>query len=51
MLTPEYEENWKIVGTDWGEELHNKLKELSHEGTVEVSPYEPVRVEDIEVFL
>lgn len=51
MLTPEYEENWKIVGTDWDEELHDKLKELSHEGTVEVSSYKPVRIEDIEVFL
>lgn len=51
VLTPEYEENWKIIGNDWDEELHNLVKELSNEGIIEVNKYKPVRVEDIQSFI
>lgn len=51
VLTPDYEENWKIIGNYWDEELHNLVKELSNEGIIEVNKYKPVRVEDIQSFI
>lgn len=51
VLTPDYEENWKIIGNDWDEELHNLVKELANEGIIEVNKYKPVRVEDIQSFI
>lgn len=51
VLTPDYEENWKIIGNYWDEELHNLVKELSNEGIIEVNKYKTVRVEDIQSFI
>ncbi len=51
VLKPEYEENWKIIGNDWDEELHNLVKELANEGIIKVNKYKPVRVEDIQSFI
>jgi len=51
VLTPDYEENWKIIGNYWDEELHNLVKELANEGIIEVNKYKPVRVEDIQSFI
>jgi 2',3'-cyclic-nucleotide 2'-phosphodiesterase (5'-nucleotidase family) len=51
VLRPEYEENWKIIGNDWDEELHNLVKELANEGIIKVNKYKPVRVEDIQSFI
>ncbi|MCR4746486.1 MAG: 5'-nucleotidase C-terminal domain-containing protein [Lachnospiraceae bacterium] len=35
-LKAECDNNWKIVGNDWDEELHNKAVELENEGKLEV---------------
>ena len=51
VLTPDYEENWKIIGNYWDEELHNLVKELANEGIIEVNKYKPVRIEDIQSFI
>ncbi|WP_113075258.1 5'-nucleotidase C-terminal domain-containing protein [Petrotoga sp. 9PW.55.5.1] len=51
ILTPEFENNWRIIGNEWDEELHELAKNLAYEGKISINKYKPVRVEDIQTFL
>lgn len=51
VLTPDFENNWKIIGNEWDEELHELVKNLANEGKININKYKPVRVEDIQPFV
>ncbi|PNR92515.1 5'-nucleotidase C-terminal domain-containing protein [Petrotoga sp. 9PWA.NaAc.5.4] len=51
VLTPDFENNWKIIGNEWDEDLHELVKNLANEGKININKYKPVRVEDIQSFV
>ncbi|HPZ74877.1 MAG TPA: hypothetical protein PK723_03560 [Candidatus Pacearchaeota archaeon] len=51
VLTPDFENNWKIIGNEWDEDLHELVENLANEGKININKYKPVRVEDIQPFV
>ena len=46
-ITPEVDDNWKLVGNDWNAELHQKAVELIREGKIEIPVSEDGRTPNV----
>ena len=47
VITPEVDNNWKIVGNDWDEALHQKAVELINDGKIEIPVSEDGRTPNV----
>ncbi len=47
VITPELDNNWKIVGNDWDEALHQKAVELINDGKIEIPVSEDGRTPNV----
>lgn len=47
VITPELDNNWKIIGNDWDEALHQKAVELINEGKIEIPVSEDGRTPNV----